>query len=67
LGEYTTIQGDMWDSISKKLYGTEKHIKELMEANTSYLSTLIFSDGIVLNVPAIATEEEIINLPPWRQ
>ncbi|MFT5872819.1 MAG: hypothetical protein ACI8WT_001756, partial [Clostridium sp.] len=55
----------MWDSISKKLYGTEKHIRELMEANTSYLSTLIFSDGIVLNVPAIATEEEIINLPPW--
>lgn len=65
--KYTTIQGDMWDSISKKLYRTEKHVRELMEANTSYLSTLVFSDGIVLNVPTIATEEEITSVPPWRQ
>jgi phage tail protein X len=67
LEKYTTIQGDMWDSISKKLYGNEKHVKELIEANKSYLSTLVFSDGVVLNVPEITTEEEIVNIPPWRK
>jgi phage tail protein X len=66
MNRYITIQGDMWDSISKKLYGTEKHVKELMEANKSYLLTLVFLDGIVLNVPEITTEEEISNIPPWR-
>jgi len=65
--EYTTIQGDMWDSISKNIYGNEKYVKELMEANKGYLSTLVFSAGIVLNVPEIITEDETNNLPPWRQ
>lgn len=67
MGEYTTIQGDMWDSISKRLYGTEKHVKELMESNKGYLSTLVFSDGIALNVPIITIKEESNNMPPWRQ
>ena len=30
---YTTIQGDMWDSIAKKVYGTEKAMDILMKAN----------------------------------
>lgn len=57
----------MWDSISKKIYGSEKYVRELMEANKNYLSTLIFSSGIILNVPELTVDEETNNLPPWRQ
>lgn len=67
MNEYTTLLGDMWDSIAKKIYGNEKYIRELMEANKSYLSTLVFSSGIILNVPEVTIEEETNNLPPWRQ
>ena len=66
MGKYTTLLGDMWDSIAKKIYGSEKYARELMEANKKYLSTLVFSAGITLNVPEITTEEENSNLPPWR-
>ena len=30
---YTTIQGDMWDSIAYRLYGNEKYVGDLMKAN----------------------------------
>ena len=33
LGTYTTIQGDVWDLIAYKLYGDEKYMKNLIEAN----------------------------------
>ncbi len=66
---YTTKQGDMWDSIAKSQLGSEKYIKELMEANKSYLSTLIFSAGVVLIIPGIdnASNTDSSSLPPWRR
>lgn len=64
---YTTVQGDMWDSISKKIYGNEKYTGELMKANLSHISTLVFSSGIVLNIPTITQNTvDTSNLPPWR-
>ena len=30
MNTYTTIQGDMWDSIAKKVYGTERAMDILM-------------------------------------
>lgn len=67
MNHYTTVQGDMWDSISKKVYGNEKYVRELMKANTRYISTLIFSSGIVLNIPEITINTvDTSNLPPWR-
>ena len=47
---YTTIQGDMWDSIAYKLYGDE---------------IFIFGAGTVLNVPELESEKET-DLPSWR-
>ena len=35
---YTTIQGDTWDLIAYKLYGEEKYMKNLIEANEEYYS-----------------------------
>lgn len=66
---YTTVLGDTFDSIAKKQYGSEKYTKELMEANTQYLTTVIFSDGVILKIPEINEEvnEQSSNLPPWRR
>lgn len=65
---YTTVQGDMWDSIAKLLYGNEKYAEQLMQANTAYLSTVIFYAGVVLDVPDVDTTTitSASSLPPWR-
>ena len=66
MDNYTTIQGDMWDGIAKKLYGTEKAMNVLLEANQQYRSVVIFGAGIVLNVPE-STAPKLDTLPPWRR
>jgi len=65
---YTTKQGDMWDAISKKIYGDEKYTEQLMRANTAHLSTVVFSAGVVLTVPDVdtTTVASVASLPPWR-
>ena len=65
---YTTKQGDMWDAISKKIYGHEKYAEQLMQANTAYISTVVFAAGIVLTVPDVntAVNANASSLPPWR-
>lgn len=63
---YTTIQGDMWDGIAKKLYGTEAAMNVLLRANQQYSSTIVFNSGIELAVPEyVAPKTEL--LPPWRR
>ncbi len=62
---YTTIQGDMWDGISYKVYGSDKYSKELIEANSKYCNIIKFSPGINLICPDIIESSD--SLPPWRQ
>lgn len=64
-GTYKTIQGDTWDLIAYKLFGSEKYMKNLIEANWPLLDVLIFSSGIELTVPDIP-EEQDDDLPFWR-
>ncbi|MFX3635457.1 MAG: tail protein X [Candidatus Pristimantibacillus sp.] len=63
---YITIQGDTWDLIAYKLYGSESYMVQLMQANPSYMPMTIFSAGIVLQVPTV-TEPIDTTLPPWKQ
>lgn len=62
---YTTIQGDMWDSIAYKVYGNEKYMGLLMKSNLQLLDIFIFSAGTLLSVPELSIEEEI-DKPAWR-
>ena len=63
---YKTKSGDMWDSIAKEQMGSEKYMSLLVAANENYSKTIIFSAGIILNIPDI--KEEIPQyVPPWRQ
>jgi len=63
---YTTIQGDMWDGISFKVYGSEYCISELIEANPDYREIVIFPANISLSVPDI-TIPTTQSLPPWKR
>ncbi len=62
---YTTVQGDTWDLIAYKLYGEEKYMKYLIEANWPLLDVLIFSSGTVLTVPELP-EKANEDVPFWR-
>lgn len=63
---YTTIQGDMWDSIAFKTLGNERYMNELIQANVDYLGTVVFSGGVILRIPKI-DRKPTINLPPWKR
>lgn len=62
---YTTVQGDAWDYIAYKIWGDEKYMKQLIEANWRHLDVLVFPSGVVLNVPDL-TEEMQEEKPFWR-
>lgn len=62
---YTTKQGDTWDLMSYDLYGDEKYMRYLMEANFPLLDILVFSSGTVILVPDLP-EEADEDLPFWR-
>ena len=62
---YTTIEGDTWDMIAKKVYGKEKYADFLMESNRTLLDTLVFRSGVVLETPVLPAEQAR-TLPPWR-
>lgn len=64
---YTTVQGDMWDSIAYQKLGSESHTGELMAKNMQYAAYYTFPAGIVLELPEILTDELIDTLPPWRK
>ncbi|WP_296813868.1 tail protein X [uncultured Megasphaera sp.] len=63
---YITMQGDMWDLISYRVYGTEKHVKTLLEANPMYRDVAVFPAGVELVCPEISAESATV-LPPWRR
>ena len=57
---YTTISGDTWDMIAKKVYGSEYHADILMEANREHIGTFSFNAGVVLKTVRDGL------LPPWK-
>lgn len=62
---YMTSQGDTWDLIAYDLYGDEKYMHYLIEANWPLLDILVFSSGTMVNVPDIP-EDAIEDVPFWR-
>lgn len=68
--EYTTVMGDMWDSIAYKLYRDCTAATEIMELNPTYRHYAIFPAGIKLTVPTNVikvTAAANTALPPWRR
>ncbi len=65
---YTTKQGDTWDLISFRAYGSEGYMHKLIECNPSYAHITVFPSGVQLQLPEITKPvREANNLPPWRR
>ncbi|WP_276691343.1 LysM peptidoglycan-binding domain-containing protein [Exiguobacterium chiriqhucha] len=62
---YTTVSGDTFDRIALKLLGSEYLLPVLLRANPKYRLTLIFSAGVVLNIPEPPREEIFAGEPDW--
>lgn len=63
---YTTVQGDTWDIIAFKVYGEERYMSKLIEANLEYIDTFFFAAGVEIICPDI--EDKLpSSLPPWKQ
>lgn len=66
LKTYTTIQGDTWDMIAKRVYGAEKHLDYLMSNNFPLLNYFVFPAGVEVNIPTMP-EAARAGLPAWRK
>ena len=64
---YTTVQGDMWDSIAYRQLGDTRHTDVLMRANMQHHKTIVFSAGVELVIPDVAQAPTANDLPPWKR
>lgn len=64
---YVTTQGDCWDLLAYELYGDEKYMQLLIEANWPLLDVLVFPSGVEIYVPDMPDEEDDESSPFWRQ
>ena len=62
---YRTSQGDLWDTISLRVYGTEMLMHILIEANHRHRHTAIFPANVELMVPDVVPSSRI-SFPPRR-
>lgn len=63
---YITQQGDAWDAIAYKVYGSTAYTGHLMQANFPLLDIFVFDAGVVLQVPDLPAEDDTAALPIWR-
>ena len=59
------MQGDMWDTIALRMYGSEPLMHVLIDANPKYRDIAVFPANCELRVPE-ASKEVRITSPPWR-
>lgn len=64
---YTTVQGDCWDLVAFKVYGSERCMALLADANPSLLDFLVFPSGTVINTPDIPEGYNAEDTVFWRQ
>jgi len=63
---YTTQQGDTWDIVAYRVYGDEKQMSVLIDANQQHRNVVFFAANVILSVPAVTTTSKA-PLPPWRR
>lgn len=63
---YTTVQGETWDQIAVKVYGSETLMYRLIQANPDHRETLFFAAGETLSVPVVEAAREV-TIPPWKR
>jgi len=66
MNNYTTTQGDTFDIIAFRVWGNEKLMHKLIEANPEHQGKVFFSAGVLLNVPEIKLPVSKDPVPPWQ-
>ena len=67
---YTTIQGDTFESVAWKELGDSTRMDEILRLNRQYMETAVFSAGVTLTLPEEETQtatEAVSGTPPWRR
>ena len=67
---YTVKQGERWDALAWKFYGSVKAMNILIEANPSIPLSTVLPAGTQVVVPILDnTSDSVIskNLPPWKR
>lgn len=62
---YTTISGDTFDKIALEQLGSEYLFPLLLSENPKYRNVLIFSGGIILNIPDFSNSSVYSDAPEW--
>ncbi len=58
----------MWDAIAREVYGSEKYMHLLLDANPAHRETVLFSAGVTLSAPENTSDIGISEtLPPWKR
>lgn len=65
--QYTTLEGDKWDQISYRVYGTRAYVDRLIRANTEHVGVYIFQAGVKLNIPQVSRNMTRAAMPPWKR
>ena len=63
--QYRTKAGDTFDKIAYELYGNEYVASYIITANPQYADTIIFSEGVFLDLPILEVIESS-TLPTWK-
>lgn len=64
---YVTKQGDMWDFVAWRVYGSESYVTVLYRANPQYMDVYVFDAGVILECPELTVEETTEeSIPEWR-
>lgn len=62
-----TIQGDTWDILSLRAYGSTAFMDKLIQANPEKRRITIFPAGVEIEVPKVDTTQTAAGLPPWKR
>jgi len=67
--KYLVPQGYVWDQISYKVYGDERFINTLLEANPTLRHIVQFEESTLIVVPdrPEVPSDSVSRLPPWKQ
>lgn len=67
--EYTTKEGQRWDTIAWECFGNVDLLPLLLEHNPGVPVTDVLEGGITLRVPIVEAVEEVNEtlLPPWKR
>lgn len=61
-----TVQGQAWDQVALKRYGSEKQMSALLPVNVDEIDALLFEGGIALEIPVIEPLR-VKSIPPWER